>query len=165
MFWGQQQFNCLSEIQEQLQNYWSQMSSTEAESTDKPLLCTPLPTPRPAQSEHSSDDLRTGLFQYIQDSGNTHTCMCYSFIKMSCVCDDLTSVCLSACQKLPSPHEVVFWRETDESSGVMLWRYPEPRVITFLRITPVPFNTTDDPDISTADLGDVLQVSAALLLH
>ncbi|XP_067217864.1 intermembrane lipid transfer protein VPS13B-like isoform X4 [Chanodichthys erythropterus] len=135
VFWGQQQFNCLSEIQEQLQNYWSQMSSTEAESTNKPLLSTPLPTPRPAQSEHSSDDLRTGLFQYIQDS---------------------------ACQKLPSPHEVVFWRETDESSGVMLWRYPEPRVITFLRITPVPFNTTDDPDISTADLGDVLQVPCSL---
>ncbi|XP_067305536.1 intermembrane lipid transfer protein VPS13B [Pseudorasbora parva] len=135
VFWGQQQFNCLSEIQDQLQNYWSQMSRTEAESNDKPLLPTPPPTTRPAQSEHSSDDLRTGLFQYIQDS---------------------------ACQKLPAPHEVVFWRETDESSGVMLWRYPEPRVITFLRITPVPFNTTDDPDISTADLGDVLQVPCSL---
>ncbi|XP_016411142.1 vacuolar protein sorting-associated protein 13B-like, partial [Sinocyclocheilus rhinocerous] len=130
VFWGQQQFNCLSEIQEQLQNYWNQMSRTEAESNEKPLLSTPPPTPRPAQSEHSSDDLRTGIFQYIQDS---------------------------ACQKLPSPHEVVFWRETDESPGVMLWRYPEPRVITFLRITPAPFNTTDDPDISTADLGDALQ--------
>uniref|UniRef100_A0A9J8BQX9 Vacuolar protein sorting 13 homolog B n=1 Tax=Cyprinus carpio carpio TaxID=630221 RepID=A0A9J8BQX9_CYPCA len=135
VFWGQQQFNCLSEIQEQLQNYWNQMSRTEAESNEKPLLSTPPCTPRPAQSEHSSDDLRTGLFQYIQDS---------------------------ACQKLPSPHEVVFWRETDESPGVMLWRYPEPRVITFLRITPVPFNTTDDPDISTADLGDVLQVPCSL---
>lgn len=40
----------------------------------------------------------------------------------------------------------------------MLWRYPEPRVLTFVRITPVPFNTTEDPEISTADLGDVLQV-------
>lgn len=40
----------------------------------------------------------------------------------------------------------------------MLWRYPEPRVLTLVRITPVPFNTTEDPDISTADLGDVLQV-------
>ncbi|XP_058602808.1 intermembrane lipid transfer protein VPS13B isoform X2 [Onychostoma macrolepis] len=135
VFWGQQQFNCLSEIQEQLQNYWNQMSRTEAESNEKPLLSTPPPTPHPAQSEHSSDDLRTGIFQYIQDS---------------------------ACQKLPSPHEVVFWRETDDSPGVMLWRYPEPRVITFLRITPVPFNTTDDPDISTADLGDVLQVPCSL---
>lgn len=41
----------------------------------------------------------------------------------------------------------------------MLWRYPEPRVLTFVRITPVPFNTTEDPEISTADLGDALQVT------
>lgn len=41
---------------------------------------------------------------------------------------------------------------------MMLWRYPEPRVLTLVRINPVPFNTTEDPDISTADLGDVLQV-------
>lgn len=44
----------------------------------------------------------------------------------------------------------------------MLWRYPEPRVLTFVRITPVPFNTTEDPEISTADLGDVLQVPSGL---
>ncbi|XP_051575064.1 intermembrane lipid transfer protein VPS13B-like isoform X3 [Myxocyprinus asiaticus] len=135
VFWGQQQFNCLTEIQEHLKNYWSHMTRVEAESNEKPLSSKPPPTPRPAQSEHSSDDLRTGLFQYIQDS---------------------------ACQKLPSAHEVVFWKETDDSPGIMLWRYPEPRVITFLRITPVPFNTTDDPDISTADLGDVLQVPCSL---
>lgn len=75
------------------------------------------------------------------------------------MCDVCFVLCVSAGQKLPSAHEVVFWKETEDSPGVMLWRYPEPRIITFLRITPVPFNTTDDPDISTADLGDVLQVS------
>lgn len=53
---------------------------------------------------------------------------------------------------------MVFYSETDDTPGVMLWRYPEPRVLTFVRITPVPFNTTEDPEISTADLGDVLQV-------
>lgn len=53
---------------------------------------------------------------------------------------------------------MVFYSETEDSPGVMLWRYPEPRVLTFVRITPVPFNTTEDPEISTADLGDVLQV-------
>lgn len=67
--------------------------------------------------------------------------------------------CSSAApQRVPGPHEVVFCGETDDSPGLMLWRYPEPRVLTFVRITPVPFNTTEDPDISTADLGDVLQV-------
>lgn len=65
---------------------------------------------------------------------------------------------LAASQRLPGPHEVVFYSETDDTPGVMLWRYPEPRVLTFVRITPVPFNTTEDPEISTADLGDVLQV-------
>lgn len=60
--------------------------------------------------------------------------------------------------KLPGAYEVLFCSETDESPGMMLWRYPEPRVLTLVRITPVPFNTTEDPDISTVDLGDVLQV-------
>lgn len=67
---------------------------------------------------------------------------------------------LAASQRLPGPHEVVFYSETEDSPGVMLWRYPEPRVLTFVRITPVPFNTTEDPEISTADLGDVLQVES-----
>lgn len=68
---------------------------------------------------------------------------------------------VAASQRLPGPHEVVFYRETEDSPGVMLWRYPEPRVLTFVRITPVPFNTTEDPEISTADLGDTLQVGGA----
>lgn len=65
---------------------------------------------------------------------------------------------LTEAQKLPSAYEVVFYNETEDSPGMMLWRYPEPRVLTLVRINPVPFNTTEDPDISTADLGDVLQV-------
>ncbi|KAL8181855.1 UNVERIFIED_CONTAM: Vacuolar protein sorting-associated protein 13B [Gekko kuhli] len=83
-----------------------------------------------SKTEHNSDDLRTGLFQYIQDA---------------------------EAQKLPNTYEVVFYNETEDNPGMMLWRYPEPRVLTLVRITPVPFNTTEDPDISTADLGDVLQ--------
>lgn len=66
--------------------------------------------------------------------------------------------------KLPGTYEVLFCNETEESPGMMLWRYPEPRVLILVRITPVPFNTTEDPDISTADLGDVLQVRALWLL-
>lgn len=53
----------------------------------------------------------------------------------------------------------MFYNETEDNPGMMMWRYPEPRILTFVRITPVPFNTTEDPEISTADLGDVLQVS------
>lgn len=59
---------------------------------------------------------------------------------------------------MPGVYEVLFYNETEDSPGMMLWRYPEPRVLTLVHITPVPFNTTEDPDISTADLGDMLQV-------
>lgn len=65
---------------------------------------------------------------------------------------------MTEAQKLPNAYEVVFYNETEDSPGMMLWRYPEPRVLTLVKINPVPFNTTEDPDISTADLGDVLQV-------
>ncbi|XP_015213385.2 intermembrane lipid transfer protein VPS13B isoform X1 [Lepisosteus oculatus] len=137
VFWGQEHLNCLTLVQEHLQGYFQKSCSGETKPRDQPQPQTPLPQsgPHSLRTEHTSDDLRTGLFQYIQDS---------------------------ASQKLPGTHEVVFYNETDESPGLMLWRYPEPRVLTFVRITPVPFNTTDDPDISTADLGDVLQVPCSL---
>ena len=61
---------------------------------------------------------------------------------------------------MPAPYEVMFYGEMEDSPAVMLWRYPEPRVLTYVRITPVPFNTTEDPDISTADLSELLQVRA-----
>ncbi|XP_063055639.1 intermembrane lipid transfer protein VPS13B-like [Engraulis encrasicolus] len=139
VFWGQEHLNCLLLIQEYLQGYLQKKNSgqTQPGPEEPPPASRPHspPGPHPFKTEHSSDDLRTGLFQYIQDP---------------------------ASQKLPGPHEVVFYNETDDSPGVMMWRYPEPRVLTFVRITPVPFNTTEDPDISTADLGDVLQVPCSL---
>ncbi|XP_028837760.1 vacuolar protein sorting-associated protein 13B isoform X2 [Denticeps clupeoides] len=136
VFWGQEHMNCLVLIQDHLQSYLPKDSGPELAEEQQPTSRPPTsPTLHLSRTEHSSDDLRTGLFQYIQDP---------------------------ASQKLPGAHEVVFYNETDDSPGVMLWRYPEPRVLTFVRITPVPFNTTEDPDISTADLGDVLQVPCSL---
>uniref|UniRef100_A0ACB8FE75 Vacuolar protein sorting-associated protein 13B n=1 Tax=Sphaerodactylus townsendi TaxID=933632 RepID=A0ACB8FE75_9SAUR len=131
VFWGQEHLNCLVLIHELLQGYLLQEEKMEGQSFG--LMCAaPHPTERKQDSktEHTSDDLRTGLFQYIQDA---------------------------EAQKLPNAYEVVFYNETEDNPGMMLWRYPEPRVLTLVRITPVPFNTTEDPDISTADLGDVLQ--------
>uniref|UniRef100_A0A4W6EZE5 Vacuolar protein sorting 13 homolog B n=1 Tax=Lates calcarifer TaxID=8187 RepID=A0A4W6EZE5_LATCA len=137
VFWGQEHLNCLKLVEEHLRTYLQKGDSTDSCSKVKPCHMQPPPSPgSPSpRTEHSSDDLRTGHFHYIQDS---------------------------ASQKLPGPHEVVFYSETEDSPGVMLWRYPEPRVLTFVRITPVPFNTTEDPEISTADLGDVLQVPCSL---
>ncbi|XP_030249580.1 vacuolar protein sorting-associated protein 13B isoform X3 [Sparus aurata] len=139
VFWGQEHLNCLKLVEEHLQVYLNLQKKDSADSCSKGKACHTQPPPSPGspspRTEHSSDDLRTGNFQYLQDS---------------------------ASQRLPGPHEVVFYSETEDSPGVMLWRYPEPRVLTFVRITPVPFNTTEDPEISTADLGDVLQVPCSL---
>ncbi|MEQ2311046.1 hypothetical protein AMECASPLE_015573, partial [Ameca splendens] len=139
VFWGQEHLNCLMLVEEHLRNYLHLHKEDSNNSWSKGKACHIQPPPSPVapspRAEHSSDDLRTGNFQYIQDSGS---------------------------QKLPGPHEVVFYSETEDNPGVMLWRYPEPRVLTFVRITPVPFNTTEDPEISTAYLGDVLQVPCSL---
>ncbi|XP_078109917.1 intermembrane lipid transfer protein VPS13B isoform X3 [Sander vitreus] len=140
VFWGQEHLSCLKLVEEHLLEYLNlQKGSESADSCSKGKACHTQPPPSPGslspRTEHSSDDLRTGYFQYIQDS---------------------------ASQRLPGPHEVVFYSETEDNPGVMLWRYPEPRVLTFVRITPVPFNTTEDPEISTADLGDALQVPCSL---
>ncbi|XP_054840360.1 intermembrane lipid transfer protein VPS13B [Eublepharis macularius] len=136
VFWGQEHLNCLVLIHELLQCYLQREERMEKQSSDH-IYPMPLPSDRNqgSKTEHTSDDLRTGLFQYIQDT---------------------------EAQKLPSAYEVVFYNETEDNPGMMLWRYPEPRVLTLVRITPVPFNTTEDPDISTADLGDVLQIPCSL---
>uniref|UniRef100_A0A8C3UEX9 Vacuolar protein sorting 13 homolog B n=1 Tax=Catharus ustulatus TaxID=91951 RepID=A0A8C3UEX9_CATUS len=136
VFWGQEHLNCLVLLQELLWQYLTKKGSVETlvpERTNP--TCFSAERNQASKTEHTSDDLRTGLFQYIQDA---------------------------EAQKLPSAYEVVFYNETEDSPGMMLWRYPEPRVLTLVRINPVPFNTTEDPDISTADLGDVLQVPCSL---
>ncbi|XP_069778608.1 intermembrane lipid transfer protein VPS13B-like isoform X4 [Narcine bancroftii] len=134
IFWGQEHLNCLNLLHELLQGYFSQDAKAQrSDQTQQPSSV--IGRHQSSKTEHSSDDLRTGQFQYIQDAD---------------------------AQKLPNVFEVVFFNETDERPGMMMWRYPEPRALTLVRINPVPFNTTEDPDISTADLGDVLQIPCSL---
>ncbi|XP_004697754.1 vacuolar protein sorting-associated protein 13B [Echinops telfairi] len=136
VFWGQEHLNCLVLLRELLNGYLSEEGNLDMHgSQPEPSMSSPVENNQNFKSAQSSDDLRTGLFQYIQDAEPL---------------------------KLPSAYEVLFYNETEESPGMMLWRYAEPRVLTLVRITPVPFNTTEDPDISTADLGDVLQVPCSL---
>ncbi|KAM6089237.1 intermembrane lipid transfer protein VPS13B isoform 6-T7 [Chlamydotis macqueenii] len=136
VFWGQEHLNCLVLLQELLWQYLTKKGSVETLISERTrATCFSPERNQASKTEHTSDDLRTGLFQYIQDA---------------------------EAQKLPGAYEVVFYNETEDSPGMMLWRYPEPRVLTLVRINPVPFNTTEDPDISTADLGDVLQIPCSL---
>ncbi|XP_027287303.1 vacuolar protein sorting-associated protein 13B isoform X4 [Cricetulus griseus] len=136
IFWGQEHLNCLALLHELLSGYLKEEGKLEVPAPEStPQMPSPMDKTQAFKSEQSSDDLRTGVFQYIQDAEPL---------------------------KLPGTYEVLFCNETEESPGMMLWRYPEPRVLILVRITPVPFNTTEDPDISTADLGDVLQVPCSL---
>ncbi|KAE8599301.1 hypothetical protein XENTR_v10017132 [Xenopus tropicalis] len=137
VFWGQENLNCLTLLNELFHEYLKKDSRCTAMSNNPPLpsVSPAVGRPQTSKTEHSTDDLRTGFFQYIQDTD---------------------------AQRVPNAYEVVFYNETEDNPGMMLWRYPEPRVLTLVRITPVPFNTTEDPDISTADLGDVLQVPCSL---
>ncbi|KAJ7397814.1 hypothetical protein BTVI_131814 [Pitangus sulphuratus] len=136
VFWGQEHLNCLVLLHELLWQYLTKKGSVETLAPERTHpTCFSMERNQTSKTEHTSDDLRTGLFQYIQDA---------------------------EAQKLPGAYEVVFYNETEDSPGMMLWRYPEPRVLTLVRINPVPFNTTEDPDISTADLGDVLQIPCSL---
>ncbi|XP_032616819.1 intermembrane lipid transfer protein VPS13B [Hylobates moloch] len=136
VFWGQEHLNCLVLLHELLSGYLNEEGNFEVKVSEPvPQMSSPVGKNQTFKSEQSSDDLRTGLFQYVQDAESL---------------------------KLPGVYEVLFYNETEDCPGMMLWRYPEPRVLTLVRITPVPFNTTEDPDISTADLGDVLQVPCSL---
>lgn len=135
VFWGQEHLNCLALLHELFNGYLQEGKSEMPVPESAPQMPSPVEKTQAFKTEQSSDDLRTGIFQYVQDAESL---------------------------KLPGVYEVLFYNETEESPGMMLWRYPEPRVLTLVRITPVPFNTTEDPDISTADLGDVLQVPCGL---
>ncbi|XP_058420689.1 intermembrane lipid transfer protein VPS13B isoform X5 [Diceros bicornis minor] len=136
VFWGQEHLNCLVLLHELLIGYLNEEGNFEEQVSEAvPQMPSPMAKNLMFKSEQSSDDLRTGLFQYIQDAEPL---------------------------KMPGVYEVLFYNETEDSPGMMLWRYPEPRVLTLVRITPVPFNTTEDPDISTADLGDMLQIPCSL---
>lgn len=134
VFWGQEHLNCLVLLHELLTGYLNEERNVEV-SEAVPHAPPPVEKNQTFKSEQSSDDLRTGLFQYVRDAEPL---------------------------KMPGVYEVLFYNETEDSPGMMLWRYPEPRVLTLVRITPVPFNTTEDPDISTADLGDMLQIPCSL---
>ncbi|XP_055478364.1 intermembrane lipid transfer protein VPS13B [Psammomys obesus] len=136
VFWGQEHLNCLALLHELFSEYLKEEGKYEVPVPESaPHMPSSVEKTQAFKTEQSSDDLRTGVFQYVQDAEPL---------------------------RLPGMYEVLFCSETEESPGMMLWRYPEPRVLTLVRITPVPFNTTEDPDISTTDLSDVLQVPCSL---
>lgn len=47
----------------------------------------------------------------------------------------------SDCQ--PKAHEILFGRASANKPASMTWRYPEPRAITKIEVSPVPFQNSD----------------------
>ncbi|CAJ0929615.1 unnamed protein product, partial [Ranitomeya imitator] len=70
VFWGQENLNCLTLLNELVQEYLKRESGLGTTDCEQPLLPVSPVISRPStcKTEHSSDDLRTGLFQYIQDA-------------------------------------------------------------------------------------------------
>ncbi|KAJ8322323.1 hypothetical protein KUTeg_000794 [Tegillarca granosa] len=69
-------------------------------------------------AEHTRDDLRTGKFQYIMDP-------------------DETTV-------FASPGEIIFCNQDADGNSSMSWCYNEPRIISTVTFTPIPFNLPGD---------------------
>lgn len=62
--------NCLLLLYEHLQGYLMKQNRMEEQSCDQMHQTqVPLDRNQSSKTEHTSDDLRTGLFQYIQDTG------------------------------------------------------------------------------------------------
>lgn len=73
VFWGQEHLNCLTLVEEHLRTYLRLQREDSADGCSRSHPRHPQPPPSPGapspRTEHSSDDLRTGHFNYIQDSG------------------------------------------------------------------------------------------------
>ncbi len=87
VFWGQEHLNCLKLVEEHLQSYLDLQRGDLADSCSKGKACHTQPPPSPGspspRTEHSSDDLRTGHFQYLQDSGKCLDSACWSHAEMT----------------------------------------------------------------------------------
>lgn len=70
VFWGQEHLNCLVLLHELLSGYLNEEQNFEVQTCEAvPQMPSPMEKNLTFKSEQSSDDLRTGLFQYIQDAG------------------------------------------------------------------------------------------------
>ncbi|ELK32868.1 Vacuolar protein sorting-associated protein 13B [Myotis davidii] len=123
VFWGQEHLNCLVLLHELLNGYLNEERNVEV-SEAVPHVPPPVEKNQTFKSEQSSDDLRTGLFQYIRDAEPL---------------------------KMPGVYEVLFYNETEDSPGMMLWRFTHILSKNELTISP-PLHETSDSSLSLNDI-------------
>ncbi|XP_035658997.1 vacuolar protein sorting-associated protein 13B-like isoform X1 [Branchiostoma floridae] len=147
VFIGQEHLNCALLMTEHIQEFVTEFTGktknlkrTEPDvspptmQSDKPPVA--MDTVAMDTVISSRDDLRVGTFQYIsnRDGG----------------------------KRLPNPGQIVFTKERGGKPGTMAWCYHKPRVLTYIHVTPVPFHTMDDPDISFTELEEFVEVPCSL---
>lgn len=77
-------------------------------------ITAPVKTCINESNQYYKDDLRAGAFQFVDAQTNN-------------------------LNEPPLPYQVVFW---SKNASIMAWRYPQPRVLTKVRVFPVPFKVT-----------------------
>lgn len=101
-----------------------------------------------------SSSVSNMLLQWSVVSLNGMSIYCFT-------CSDIfwSVICLTASEQ-PCPNEIQFQPGGSGTThdGTMTWRYPEPRVLTRITMTPIPLrtatNVTDDDDLSDVSRRD-----------
>ena len=91
--------------------------ATEHQSAVRKVKLEPVAQPSEAFIVHKSvDDLRSGSYQYRVDSASSGV--------------------------LPGPGEIMFCNGDKDGNSSMTWSYSHPRLISYIRAMPIPFNVS-----------------------
>ncbi|XP_061177950.1 intermembrane lipid transfer protein VPS13B-like [Saccostrea echinata] len=115
---GQEHVKCFKVIGDSLKKFIDQLQTVSKKSKDPPDLKmesegAPVESLLVAE-EFSKDDLRTGKFQYVMNPDNG--------------------------VMFPAAGQIVFCNEDHNDEASMTWSYSQPRVISHMSFTPIPFN-------------------------
>lgn len=110
---GPEQIKCIEAVIEECNELKSIFKSSEIKddkAMNNQVADDYLLGPSFGKDQYYKDDLRAGAFQFVSASGD--------------------------CNDLPLPYQVMFW---EDCIHAMAWRYPQPRVLTKVRVTPLPY--------------------------
>lgn len=110
---GPDQIKCIEAVMEECNELNSIFKLSETESDEAMSNETGdeyLLGPSFGKDQYYKDDLRAGAFQFVNSTSDS--------------------------SELPLPYQVMFW---EDDFYAMAWRYPQPRVLTKVRVTPLPY--------------------------
>ncbi|KAK3589215.1 hypothetical protein CHS0354_020076 [Potamilus streckersoni] len=133
---GQDHVLCLSLLSEHVQEFLQELvSSTDSSCSEKGKTKTASKADSSMIEDFilnsSEDDLKSGNFQYILDTAGSHM--------------------------VAGPGEIIFCSGTETGNGTMTWCYRQPRVISFLKSSPLPFNVMNGQNETSTKVCCTLQ--------